>query len=94
MSIQRKIILSLPDTLLTQIDRLSEVKGTNRSALVRDALALLLEESRKEEIRTMLVRGYAEMGELNLSLAEQGLAVDVRELSAYEQELKRKRKKE
>ena len=94
MSIQRKIILSLPDTLLTQIDRLSEVKGTNRSALVRDALALLLEESRKEEIRTMLVQGYAEMGELNLSLAEQGLAVDVRELSAYEQELKRKRKKE
>ena len=94
MSIQRKIILSLPDTLLSQIDHLSEVKGTNRSALVRDALALLLEESRKEEIRKMLVQGYAEMGELNLSLAEQGLAVDVRELSAYEQELKRKRKKE
>lgn len=88
MSNLRKIIVSLPEPLLEQIDAQSEAEGKNRSVVVRDALTLYLMEQKKARIKGQMKQGYQEMGLLNLQLAEEGVEADMRNLNAYEKKLK------
>lgn len=72
MSELRRIMISVPSSLLEEVDGIiSSTKG-NRSELIRNALRMYLDERRKLEMREMLRRGYIEMAEINLSLAEGG----------------------
>lgn len=86
MSQTRKIMISLPDSLLDEIDSHVERKVWNRSAFIRTAAQYYIEELRKEELRELLKRGYREMAQLNLALAEE-YAMDNHALSEYEQKL-------
>lgn len=88
MSNLKKIIVSLPEALLHQADRVMEEENRNRSELVREALALYLSERRKKLIHDQMVRGYQEMGMLNQSFSEEGLAADLADLVQYETEWK------
>ena len=77
MSDYRRIMVSLPDSLLTEIDNLlSWGERRDRSEFVREALWNYVEEQRKRTIREQLKQGYMEMGSLNLQLAEEGLEAD------------------
>lgn len=87
MSNLKKIIVSLPETLLEQADRMMKEDKKNRSELVRDAIALYLEVRKKERIRKEMIQGYQEMGMLNLSLSEEGLEADLADLHRYEKDL-------
>ena len=51
MSDLKKVIVTLPEELLVQVDSLSKQEGMSRSATVRDALSLYLEEQKKIRIR-------------------------------------------
>ena len=66
----RKIMISVPDALLREVD--AAVEGGSRSELIRAALRMYLDESRRRKMREMLKTGYIEMGPLNLELAEGG----------------------
>ena len=83
----KKVIVALPEELLARIDGAAEAEDKSRSELVREALNLLLESKRREEIRAALVAGYEAMGSLNLELAEEGFAEDAETLSRYEDSL-------
>lgn len=84
MPMLKKIIVSLPEELLDQVDEILKNEKKSRSEWMREAAALYLGEIRKARIREQMERGYAEMGLLNVRLSEEGLAEDLADLEKYE----------
>lgn len=76
MPASKKIIVSIPEALLAEMEKISSDEGTNRSEIIRDAIKLYLGERRKKSLREQMMRGYVEMGEINRSIAEEGLSTD------------------
>lgn len=70
----RKITITLPAELLAAVDGIVQQEKRKRSQVICDALWGHLEYRRRQALRQQLVRGYQEMGQLNLRLAEDGTA--------------------
>ena len=83
----KKIIISLPDNLLEEIDNMVSNEKTNRSVLVREAMKLYIREKSKIELRDRMKRGYEEMAEINLKLAEICFDADCEQQCRYEDRL-------
>lgn len=65
-----KVALSLPEPLVTQIDRLAKKVGLSRSAFVRQAVERTLQESAETQVVQMAYRIYAEIAEEDRRLSE------------------------
>lgn len=65
----KRIMISLPDQLLQEVDGIVEQENSNRSELIRQAMKLYLLERRKRQIRESMQRGYMEMAKINLHMA-------------------------
>ena len=83
----RKILISLPDNLLKEVDSIVSVEKTNRSEFVREAMRLYIRERRKIEMRDRMKKGYQEMAEINIKLAELFFDVDNEQQHKYEERL-------
>ncbi|HHW49367.1 MAG TPA: ribbon-helix-helix protein, CopG family [Clostridiaceae bacterium] len=83
----KKVLISLPDNLLKEIDSIVSVEKINRSKFVRDAMKLYLRERRKVEMRDKLKKGYQEMAEINVKLSEAFFEVDNDQQINYEKML-------
>jgi len=68
----RRITITLPAELLEAVDGIVIQEKRKRSEIICDALRGHLEWRRRQTLRQQLVRGYQEMGQLNLRLAEDG----------------------
>jgi CopG family transcriptional regulator/antitoxin EndoAI len=84
MAQAKRIMVSLPDSLLQEVDGIVRRETGNRSAFIREAMLLLIKERRYCERMKRCRSGYEKMGELNRLLAEDGLAEDSLELEDYE----------
>ena len=87
LSQSKKILISLPDTLLSEIDEYIESKNINRSEFVRRAMKGFLREQQLSSMREQLKKGYREMGDINLSLAEMYFESDDDTQRMYEEKL-------
>ncbi len=87
MSRQRKILISLPDSLLTEVDDFASSQNINRSEFIRDAMRLYIKERKKSEINARLKRGYEEMAEINLDIAQFCVPADEQQQISYEAKL-------
>ena len=87
MAETKRIMISLPNSLLEEIDGIVSIEQRNRSEFIREAMKLYIRERRKIEIRESMQKGYREMGQLNLTLSEMGIDQDLKELSHYEEKL-------
>jgi len=67
----KRITISLPASLLEEVDGLTYLENKNRNELIREAMRFYLEEKRKLRLREQLRIGYQEMAALNLALAEE-----------------------
>ena len=83
----RKILTSLPDNLLKEIDNIVSVERTNRSEFVREAMRLYIREKRKIQIMDKMKKGYQEMAEINIKLAEVCYDADCDQQQNYEERL-------
>ena len=83
----KKIMISLPDSLLEEVDFIVSIEKKNRREFVREAMKLYIREKSKVEIEEKLKNGYKEMSKINLSIAEIGMEQDMRELYVYEAKL-------
>ncbi|MCX7695394.1 MAG: ribbon-helix-helix protein, CopG family [Caloramator sp.] len=84
----KKITVSLPESLLDEFDKFIECeKGKNRSQFIKEAVILYIKEHKKKNIRELMKKGYQEMGSINLEIAECGMDCDLKELAKYEAEL-------
>ena len=83
----RKILISLPESLLKEVDSIVCVEKTNRSEFVRRTIQLYIRERRKIEVRDRLKKGYQEMAEINIRLSEIWFDVDNDLQLKYEERL-------
>lgn len=84
---QKKILLTLPDSLLRELDNLAREDNVTRSGLILEAMNAYIanreETARLEKIK----RGYMEMSEINSDIAELCFEADSEILCRYEEKL-------
>jgi CopG family transcriptional regulator/antitoxin EndoAI len=83
----KKILISWPDSLLREVDSFTGTEKQSRSEFVREAMKLYIKERKKTEINALLKKGYVEMGDINLKIAELGLEADNAVINGYEAKL-------
>lgn len=67
----KRIMISLPDYLLQEVDGVAEKENSNRSELIRQAMKFYLLERKKRMLRETMQRGYLEMAKINLHMASE-----------------------
>ncbi|MGI6113352.1 MAG: CopG family ribbon-helix-helix protein [Mahellales bacterium] len=80
----KKILVSLPDSLLQEVDEIVAIEKRNRSEFIREAMKLYIRERHKIEIREKMKKGYQEMARINRDIAETGINSDNKSYEAYE----------
>lgn len=83
MAQTKRIMITLPEYLLEEVDALVQTDFKSRSHLVRVAMKMLIRETRREELRERMRKGYIKMGQLNIMLAEEGIASDCADMDEY-----------
>ncbi|MCR4431034.1 MAG: ribbon-helix-helix protein, CopG family [Tepidanaerobacteraceae bacterium] len=83
----KKIIVSLPNNLLEEVDGIVALENKNRSEFIRDAMRLYIREREKIRVREQLKTGYVQMAELNVKLSEMGIYEDLKDFVLYETRL-------
>jgi len=87
MARQKKILISIPDSLLDEADNMAYSQNINRSEFIRDAIKSYIREKKKNEIAQRLKKGYEEMGLLNLEYSEYSIGSDSTQLKLYEKSM-------
>lgn len=67
----KRIMISLPESLLAEVDGIVTLEKRNRSEFIREAINSILHERRKRGIREQMRKGYIEMAQLNLAIAKE-----------------------
>ena len=62
-----KVVVTMPDDLLHEVDAVARKKRTNRSKFFRLALVQYLEEQKRKEFEALMAEGYREMAEEDLT---------------------------
>lgn len=83
MAVSKRIMICVPDTLLQEVDGIVALENRNRSEFIREAMKLYICERRRRQ----MVKGYGEMGHLNLALASEDIAVGNEAWHLYERRL-------
>jgi CopG family transcriptional regulator/antitoxin EndoAI len=83
----KKIIVSLPDNLLEEVDYFVALENKNRSEFIREAMKLYIRERERIRVREQLKAGYLKMADINKKFAEMGLCEDYRDFIIYETRL-------
>lgn len=85
----KRILVSLPQSLLEEVDVLAAMENRNRSEFIREAMKLYIRERKKVQIRESMKKGYLEMAAINSELAEMGLTAENECFTGYEMKLKK-----
>ncbi|MCL6602571.1 MAG: ribbon-helix-helix protein, CopG family [Paenibacillus sp.] len=72
----KRIMISLPDNLLQEVDGIVEIEHSNRSEFIRQAMKLYLLERKKRFLRESMQRGYMEMAKINLHIASESFQAE------------------
>jgi CopG family transcriptional regulator/antitoxin EndoAI len=72
MAATRRIVVTVPEPLLQQVDGIAAMERIARSALIREAVRIYVEERKKRDMRERMKAGYRAMASINLTLAEEG----------------------
>ncbi|NLT96275.1 MAG: ribbon-helix-helix protein, CopG family [Clostridia bacterium] len=73
MSELKRIMISLPENLLEEVDGIVALERKNRSEFIREAMKLYIQERKRKTLREQMRIGYQEMASINLALAYEGL---------------------
>lgn len=77
----RRIIITVPESLLNELDGVSAAEDMNRSELVREAISHYLKDRRRQLFFEHMKKGYIEMATINLSIACDNLSLEEEALS-------------
>jgi CopG family transcriptional regulator/antitoxin EndoAI len=72
----KRIMISLPEYLLQEVDGLVQKDNSNRSEFIRQAMRLYLMERKKRHLRETMQRGYMEMAKINLNMASEAFQAE------------------
>ncbi len=80
---RKKMNVSVDGVLLKRLSKIAEQKEVSCDKLIE----LVLTEFAENELEKALKKGYTEMGEINLRLAEICFEADRQQLESYEEKL-------
>ena len=69
MPATNRIIITVPENLLAEMEDVTIIESKNRSEIVREAIRFYLRERKRTLIVVQMKKGYIEMAEINLCLA-------------------------
>jgi CopG family transcriptional regulator/antitoxin EndoAI len=72
----KRIIITVPENLLAEMDNVTAIESKNRSEIVREAIRFYLRERKRTLIVEQMKKGYIEMAEINLHLACEHFGVE------------------
>lgn len=78
-------MISLPESLLAEVDGIVTIENRNRSEFIREAINGILHERRKKGIREQMRNGYLEMAQLNLAICRELFNVEQEVVLYYEE---------
>ena len=78
----KRIMVSLPESIVAEIDGIVSIEKVNRSELIREVILLYIAERKRQTLREQMKRGYVEMAQINLNLAIEGVTAEA-EVSWY-----------
>jgi CopG family transcriptional regulator/antitoxin EndoAI len=84
MAQTKRIMISIPQQLLEEVDAFLCNEDCNRSEFIRRAMIEFIRERKRVRIREQMRAGYASMAAINRQLCEEGLIEDAASLSRYE----------
>ena len=87
MAHNKKILISLPDTLVSEIDVLATAGKIDRSEFLREAVKGYVAQKKRAALAEDLKKGYEEMSDINIEIAEFCLEQDNFQQQHYEEKL-------
>jgi CopG family transcriptional regulator/antitoxin EndoAI len=72
----KRIIVSISEILLSEVDSFTVLEKRNRSEIVQDAIKFYLEERKKELMIEQMKKGYLEMAPINLTIASESSSLE------------------
>ena len=69
----KRVTLCLPKELLDRADSFAKENSLSLVAVVAASLTEYISKKKTDEIRSQMIKGYAQMAKINLSLAEEGM---------------------
>lgn len=76
MPSSKRIIITIPENLLGEVDDIKFVECKNRSEIFREAIRFYLRERKKKLIIEQMKKGYLEMAEINLNIATENSGIE------------------
>jgi len=65
----KRIIITISEILLSEVDHYTALENRNRSEIVREAIMFYLENRKREVMIEQMKKGYLEMAPINLTIA-------------------------
>ena len=87
MSRHKKILITMPDALLDEVDNLATEQNLNRSEFIREAMRSYITQKKNAMLEKQLKNGYLQMADTNLEIAEYCLSADNATQQSYEDKL-------
>lgn len=72
-----EIVFTLPDSLISEVDHIVQLENSNREDFAKEAFQFYITQKKKFDLKESMIKGYKEMGQINLSLAELGMTNEV-----------------
>jgi CopG family transcriptional regulator/antitoxin EndoAI len=74
---KEKIVFTLPDSLISEVDHIVQLENSNREDFAKEAFQFYITQKKKFDLKESMIKGYKEMGQINLTLAELGMTNEV-----------------
>ena len=74
---KEKIVFTLPEGILSEVDKIIQMEDSNREDFAKAAFQFYITQKKKLNLKETMIKGYKEMGRINLSLAELGMTDEI-----------------
>lgn len=81
MPASRRIIVTVSESLLSEVDNVTVLESKNRSQIIREAIKFYLGERKRVLIKEQMKKGYMEMSDINLGLASEEYGIDEKNIT-------------
>jgi CopG family transcriptional regulator/antitoxin EndoAI len=72
----KRIIVTISDIHLSEVDHFTALENRNRSEIVREAIKFYLQERKREMLIEQMKKGYLEMAPINLTIAAESSSLE------------------
>jgi len=87
LPVSKRIIITVPENLLCEVDDITVLESKNRSEIVREAIRFYLGERKRKLKIELMKKGYLEMATINLRIACENCELEEEALANFIQKL-------